>query len=139
MLTGLNIENYILIDTEGLVELVDTIGGVEFNVPIDMKYDDKKQGLHINLKAGVQVLDGDKAEQLVRFRKNNDNTTYSGDHAKDDYGRMQTQREFIIETVKQTIEPSTYTSYNQLISGRWIEENSQIFYPVLFIDLLIDF
>lgn len=40
-----------------------------------MKYTDKKQGLYINLKAGVQKLDGDKAEQVVRFRHNSDGST----------------------------------------------------------------
>jgi anionic cell wall polymer biosynthesis LytR-Cps2A-Psr (LCP) family protein len=33
-----------------------------------MDYDDRAQGLHIHLKEGLQVLDGDKAEQLVRNR-----------------------------------------------------------------------
>ncbi len=44
---------------------------MEFNVPIDMKYDDPTQDLHIDLKAGVQKLNGDKAEQLLRWRHSN--------------------------------------------------------------------
>jgi len=39
-ITGLDVKNYVLIDTQALVELVDAIGGVEFNVPMNMKYDD---------------------------------------------------------------------------------------------------
>ena len=70
-ITGLNIEYYVIVRTEALIKLVDAIGGVEFNVPIDMKYDDPTQDLHINLKAGMQKLDGEKAEHLLRFRHSN--------------------------------------------------------------------
>ena len=103
-LTGLNIQNYILIDTEALVQLVDIIGGVEFNVPIDMKYDDNGQDLHIDLKAGYQKLNGDQVEQLVRFRHNKDGSTYSYEYGMEDFGRMKTQREVIIAVLKQTIQ-----------------------------------
>ena len=103
-LTGLNIQNYILIDTDALVELVDIIGGVEFNVPIDMKYDDNGQDLHIDLKKGYQKLNGDQVEQLVRFRHNKDGSTYSYEYGMEDFGRMKTQREVIIAVLKQTIQ-----------------------------------
>lgn len=102
-LTGLNIQNYILIDTEALVELVDIIGGVEFNVPIDMKYDDYTQDLHVDLKAGYQKLNGDQVEQLVRFRHNQNGSTYSYEYGIEDFGRMRTQREVIVAITKQTI------------------------------------
>ena len=46
-LTGLNLQYYVVVKTEALIALVDEIGGVEFNVPIDMDYDDSKQNLHI--------------------------------------------------------------------------------------------
>ena len=49
---------------------------MEFYVPIDMKYDDTSQDLHINLKEGMQKLNGDQAEQVLRFRHNNDGSTY---------------------------------------------------------------
>ena len=61
-ITGLDIHYYIVVKTEALIKMVDVIGGVTFNVPIDMNYDDKSQNLHIHLKAGEQLLDGDKAE-----------------------------------------------------------------------------
>lgn len=101
-LTGLNLEYYIIVKTEGFISLVDAIGGVTFNVPIDMDYDDPSQDLHIHLKAGEQKLDGDKAEQLVRFRHNNDGTTYPQEYGDNDLGRMRTQREFIMAVIKQT-------------------------------------
>jgi LCP family protein required for cell wall assembly len=102
-ITELEIDNYIIIDTDALVELVDAIGGVTFNVPIDMKYDDPTQDLHIDLKAGEQVLTGEQAEWLVRFRHNNDGTSYSTEYGDNDIGRMRTQREFLKEVMKQTL------------------------------------
>lgn len=100
--TGLNLEYYVIVKTEGFIKLVDAIGGVTFNVPIDMDYDDTHQDLHIHLKAGEQLLDGDKAEQLVRFRHNNDGTSYPEEYGDNDVGRMRTQREFMMAVIKQT-------------------------------------
>ncbi len=103
-ITGLDIKNYVLIDTEGLVKLVNEIGGIEFNVPMDMKYDDYSQGLHVNLQEGWQKLNGDQVEQLVRFRHNADGSTYSYEYGMEDFGRMRTQREVIMTVAKQTIQ-----------------------------------
>lgn len=103
-ITGLEIEKYILVDTKAVVELVNQIEGVTFDVPIDMKYDDYSQNLHIDLKAGVQKLSGEQVEQVVRFRHNNNGTTYSADYGMEDYGRMRTQRELITTVIKETIQ-----------------------------------
>ena len=88
-----------------------------------MKYTDKKQGLYINLKAGVQKLDGDKAEQLLRYRHGNLDKktgkylgTYPDEYGGNDYGRMRTQREFMIETVKQTIQAKNILKINRIKS-----------------------
>ena len=102
-LTGVNIDYYVLIDTDAIVQIVDAIGGVKFNVPIDMDYEDLNQDLFIHLKAGEQIIDGDKAEQLLRFRHNQDGTSYPEEYGDNDLGRMRTQREFIQTTLKQLI------------------------------------
>lgn len=103
-LTGLNIQNYILVDTKALVELVNAIGGIEFDVPIDMKYDDYSQDLHVDLRKGMQKLNGDQVEQLVRFRHNSNGSTYSYEYGIEDFGRMRTQREVLVAIAKQTIQ-----------------------------------
>lgn len=103
-ITGLNVEYYLKVDTEALKVLVDEIGGVYFDVPIDMHYTDKKQNLYIDLKAGYQLLDGDKAEQVVRFRHNSDGSTYPYEYGGEDLGRMKTQRAFLTALLEQTIE-----------------------------------
>lgn len=114
-LTGLNIEYYVIIRNEALIKLVDVIGGVTFNVPIDMDYDDKFQDLHIHLEAGEQLLDGAKAEQLVRFRHNNNNTTYPEEYGDNDLGRMRTQREFIMQVLKQTLKPENIFKIGEIL------------------------
>ena len=100
-ITGLDLKYYINVDTKGLRELVDAIGGIYYEVPMDMDYDDDTQDLHIHLKAGYQLLDGNKAEQLVRFRHNNDGSSYPASYGDNDLGRMRTQREFLKELLKQ--------------------------------------
>lgn len=114
-ITGLNIEYYVVVKTEALIKLVDVIGGINFNVPMDMDYDDTSQDLHIHLKAGEQKLDGDKAEQLVRFRHNNDGTSYPEEYGDNDTGRMRTQREFIMQVVKQTAKPENIFKLGEIL------------------------
>ena len=115
-ITGLDIKYYVVLKTEALIELVDVVGGVTFNVPIDMKYTDTNQKLFIDLKAGEQVLNGDKAEQLLRFRKNNNGTTYPEEYGSNDTGRMRTQREFIEATASQLLKPENLFKVNKLIN-----------------------
>lgn len=115
-LTGLKLENYVIIDTKALIKLVDAIGGVTFNVPIDMYYtEDTEQNLYIDLKAGEQLIDGAKAEQLLRFRHNNDGSTYPSSYGQQDLGRMRTQREFIMATLKQTLKVQNIFKLKQII------------------------
>ena len=85
-LLGIPVDYYVAVDLEGFVELVDAIGGVNFEVPIDMDYDDPTQNLHIHFKKGMQYLNGEDALKVVRFRQNNDGTGYG----TMDIGRIQT-------------------------------------------------
>lgn len=114
--TGLDIKHYILVDTQALRKLVDLIGGVEFDVPRDMNYDDDGQDLHIHLKQGLQTLNGAQAEQVVRFRHNNDGSSYSYEYGNEDYGRMKTQRNLIIAVAKQTIKLKNVTEIGNIMN-----------------------
>ena len=107
-----NIDYYLLVDAEIVANMVDAIGGVEFNVPIDMKYDDGSQDLHIDLKKGIQVLDGDKAEQVIRFRKNNNGTGYR----LGDIDRVKVQQDFIKAFIKQAIKPENILKADKIIN-----------------------
>ncbi len=104
-ITGLDIKYYAVVKNSSLIKIVDILGGVDFDVPIDMDYDDPTQDLHIHLSKGMQRIDGKKAEQLLRFRHNNDNSSYPSSYGDNDFGRMKTQRNFIKETIRQTLQP----------------------------------
>ena len=130
-LTGLDLENYLIIDTLALRKLVDQIGGVTFNVPIDMEYDDEGQNLAIRLKAGEQLIDGQKAEWLLRFRHNNNGTTYPASYGMEDLGRMRTQREFIIATLKQTLKAQNIFKLRQILNIASENVNTNIDFSLL--------
>ena len=123
--TGLNISKYVLIDTKALKELVDIIGEVEFDVPINMDYDDDSQQLYIHLEKGVQKLNGDKVEQLVRFRHNNNGSTYPYEYGIEDYGRMRTQRELIKTILKQTVQLKNVKEIGKImdLAEKYIQTN----------------
>lgn len=115
-ITGLDIKYYVLVDTAALRKLVDLIGGVEFYVPDDMNYDDNGQNLHIDLKEGLQILTGEQAEGVARFRHNNDGSSYSYEYGNEDYGRMRTQRDLIIAIFKQTIKLKNVKEIGNIIN-----------------------
>ena len=115
-LTGLNLKYYITVDTKALRDLVNAIGGVYFDVPIKMDYDDSSQDLYIHLEPGYQLLDGQKAEWLVRFRHNNNGTSYSYEYGDNDLGRMRTQREFLMAVAKQALKLDNITKINEILN-----------------------
>lgn len=90
-ITGLKIDHYVSITTDVFKEIIDQLGGVDFYVPQDMDYEDPVQGLYIHLKEGQQHLDGDHAEQLVRFRS----------YEQADIQRTSVQRDFIKALITQ--------------------------------------
>ncbi|NLK87449.1 MAG: LCP family protein [Clostridiaceae bacterium] len=99
-ITGLPVHYYVTADFKGFRKVIDTLGGVEFNVPFRMNYDDPTQNLHIHLKKGVQVLNGKKAEQLVRYRKGN----YKGQgYTEGDIGRIRMQQDFMKALIDQKL------------------------------------
>ncbi len=100
LLTGLPIHYFMSVNFDGFKEIIDAIGGVEFNVPFRMKYDDPVQNLHIDLQPGLQVLDGEKSHDFVRFRKGNPG--YPG-YAMGDLGRIEAQQAFIKALVSQKV------------------------------------
>lgn len=97
----ITIDYYAMMDLNGFVNIVDALGGVEVDVPFDMKYKDPIQNLNINLKKGLQTLDGNEAEQFIRFR---------ADYVEGDIGRVDAQKIFIsacLNKVKESFNVST--------------------------------
>lgn len=98
---------YALVDLDVFVELVDAIGGVYYNVPERMYHNDPTQDLLIDLYPGEQLLDGNKAMQLVRYRG----------YAQADIQRTKVQQEFIIKVVKQCLsKPGKLGDYIDIFS-----------------------
>ena len=97
---------YALVDLNAFVEAVDLLGGLDFDVPMDMDYDDPDQNLFIHLKAGEQHLTGEQLMWVVRFR--------SG-YANADIGRTEVQRAVMKAAMKQWIRPQTLAA----VPGLW--------------------
>lgn len=112
-LLQIKIDYYVKVNLDGFRKIIDLIGGVEFDVPMDMKYTDTSQDLFIELKQGKQKLDGEHAEMLVRYRKSNDGK--SG-YKEGDIGRIKTQQAFIKEAIKQTLQLKNILKLPSLVS-----------------------
>lgn len=108
--TSVKVDNYILLETSVVQEMVDAVGGITYDVPFDMKYDDNSQNLHINILKGKQTLNGEQTVKFLRFRKSNDKTIQWGD-----IQRINLQQDFIKEAVNQIVTPSIITKLPQLI------------------------
>lgn len=72
---GITIDYVATINFQGFKDVVDAVGGITVDVDMDMRYQDNADGTKINLKKGVQKLDGKKALDFVRYRKSNNNET----------------------------------------------------------------
>jgi len=99
-LTGLKIDYYITVDFAGFRKIIDTLGGIYLNVPINMNYDDPTQGLSIHLNKGYQVLSGKKAEEFVRYRRSD---TPEGKEIGD-LGRIDMQLYLMKELIDQKLD-----------------------------------
>jgi polyisoprenyl-teichoic acid--peptidoglycan teichoic acid transferase len=106
LLGGVAIDRYVRINVQGVEKLFDALGGVTVNVPQDMKYQDDSQHLYINLKAGEQHLDGNKALQFLRFRYDE----------KGDIGRIQRQQMMMRAVVDQALNPATIARLPKILS-----------------------
>jgi LCP family protein required for cell wall assembly len=94
VLCGAPIHFYEIYSDDDIKKIVDAMGGIEIDVPMDMKYTDKKQGLKIDLKKGKQTLNGDEAVQYLRYRKG---------YKTGDLGRVEAQQNFMKEAFKQSV------------------------------------
>ena len=106
-LLGIPVDYWVSVNLRAFSSIVNQIGGVWFTVPVDMDYEDPYQDLYIHISAGYQLLDGKKAEGVMRCRNC---------YASADIGRTATQRAFLVALAKQTITPSNVTKVTSLIN-----------------------
>lgn len=103
---GYRVDSYAIFDVDVFVELVDTMGGVEFDVPIDMDYDDPGQDLYIHVKKGFQKLDGYDTMCVFRYR-----STY----VDGDIGRLNVQHDLLKAMTKQLLTLGNIPNIKKLV------------------------
>ncbi|WP_195923589.1 LCP family protein [Clostridium tepidum] len=112
-LLGIEINNYVKVDYEGFRKIIDAIGGVEMEITRNMNYDDPSQNLHIHFQKGTTVhLDGKKAEEFFRWRKNNNGTGL----ADGDLGRIENQHKFMSKVIEKVKSPSIIPKIPNILS-----------------------
>jgi LCP family protein required for cell wall assembly len=103
-LLGVKVNHYVILNTRGLIKLIDLMGGIRIFVDKDMYYVDNWGGLKINLKKGVQTLNGEQAHGFIRFRA----------EPLGDVSRVQRQQEFMQTLLRKLATPS------MLIRTPWV-------------------
>ncbi len=103
--SNVEIDRYVRVSTTAFKEIVDLVGGIEVLVPKAMNYEDKTQGLVIDLEPGLQTLNGDQAEQFARFRQD----SYG------DIGRVQRQQVLLKALRKRLTNPTVLSKLPQII------------------------
>ncbi len=100
VLGGVPVHHYVRVTYKGVEEIVDSLGGVEVNVPFHMKYEDPTDDppLYIDIPAGKQTLNGKQAVKFLRFRKSNDGSVGYRDG---DLGRVKAQQQFMSSAIKK--------------------------------------
>lgn len=106
-LTGAPIHHYVALKVDGLINIVDIIGGVEIDVEKNMTYTDNSAKLRINIKKGKQTLNGQQAHHYVRFRHD----------AIGDIGRVQRQQKFINAVIDKLLDPSIIVKIPDLVDA----------------------
>lgn len=102
------IHNYVKVNMTGFKNTIDILGGIEMHVEQDMYHETWKDGEYvtvIDLDAGTQMLDGDKALQYVRWRGGSDG----------DLGRVERQRELVEKVISDLLHFSSVTRINDLL------------------------
>ena len=101
-LIGFRPDFYIKVDYAAFTRMVDAVGGVEIYVPFHMRYDDPWQNLHINIPAGLQVLDGNNALHFARYRMGNDRRMTISD-----YRRIEHQQQVLAAVAYELLHPAS--------------------------------
>ena len=94
---GIDIDHYVLINTNSFVKIIDAIGGIDIDVEKRMFYEDPWDddgGLVIDLYPGEQHMDGKTAVTYVRYRD-----------TEGDIGRVKRQQAFMAACMDKVTSP----------------------------------
>ena len=106
---GIRIDHYIIINTHAFQKIVDAIGGIDIDVEKRMYYEDPWDddgGLIIDLRPGMQHMDGKTAVTYVRYRDE-----------EGDIGRVRRQQKFMKACVDAVTTPAIIPRLPGIISG----------------------
>ncbi|MEG0824355.1 MAG: LCP family protein [Oscillospiraceae bacterium] len=103
-LVGYRPDFYVAVEWEAFGKLVDAVGGVDFDVPRDMNYEDPYQSLSIHQKKGFRHLSGSDAMQVVRYRHDNVVNGQMAGYANGDLGRIETQQGLLKALLKECLQ-----------------------------------
>ena len=104
-LLGIGIDHYVVMNLQGLVQLVNELGGVTVEVPKKMSYMDWTAKLKIDLDPGWHTLTGNQAMGFVRFRHDD----------LGDIGRVQRQQVFLQAAERKMLDPRSWVHVPNLI------------------------
>lgn len=113
------IHYYAEMNLSAVKEIIDSVGGIEFDVPMDMNYDDPYQDLHINLKKGVQTLSGEDVCGLLQFRRG---------YTEGDLSRIQLHGQFLNEFIKQKLNKENIDKASDIL--QIVSENIKTNYSI---------
>lgn len=105
-LLSLPVDNYLILNIQGLVEMINELGGITVEIPKPMHYMDWTAKLLIDLSPGTHTLTGNQAMGFVRFRHD----------ALGDIGRVQRQQIFIQALLARAMRPDAWLHIPKLIS-----------------------
>ncbi len=94
-LLSIPIHDYVVVNFDAVETIIDELGGIRFNVPCDMHYEDPEQDLFIHINKGEQLLNGENAVKVLRFRQ----------YPMADLQRNQVQQDFFKAAFAQKFQP----------------------------------
>jgi len=109
-ITTLDINYYVQFDYEAVKAVVDSIGGIEVEVPNNMNYDDPVDDLHIHFKKGQIVKSGEDILKLLRWRKNNN----GGGYKDGDLGRIKMQQQIVKLGIEKILKGNIVANFIKL-------------------------
>ncbi len=103
------IQFYATMDFDGLVELVDAVGGITVNADFAFSETDYvNSGEKVYIEEGIQTLDGAEALGYARMRKRD---------PRGDFGRQERQREVIVEVLNELVSFNTVTNLTSILNA----------------------
>ena len=113
---NIHIDRYVMINMQGLVQLVDAVGGIEVNNTFDfpISIEENEPEYTATVEPGKHLINGDQALVYARMRYQD---------PEGDYGRQKRQREVIRKVVEKVLSLNSISHYQAIL--RAVSKNMQ--------------